>query len=138
MTIEKFKKTYQQMTLENIENIRELYDNNLRFIDPFHQVDGLNNLIKYFDRLYKNLHSTEFVFTQEIITEKDAYLAWNMKLIHPKLKNGNEVLIEGMSYLQFSNEKKIIFHRDYFDGGAMLYENIPLIGAIIRWVKGQL
>jgi hypothetical protein len=32
----------------------------------------------------------------------------------------------------------VCLHRDYFDLGAMLYEQLPLLGAVVRTLKGRL
>jgi hypothetical protein len=31
----------------------------------------------------------------------------------------------------------VCYHRDYFDAGEMLYENLPVVGRVIRWIKDQ-
>lgn len=138
MLIQKFKTTYQSMNLETIDSVNDIYHPEIEFVDPFHKVSGLNNLAEYFTRLYQNLDSIEFVFGKTVTSKQEAYISWNMKLIHPRLKSGKEISLDGISFLKFSDDNKIIFHRDYFDGGAMLYENVPVIGRIVRWLKEQI
>ena len=41
------------------------------------------------------------------------------------------------SYLKTRNGK-IYYHRDYFDMGAMVYEQLPLLGRIVRKIKQRL
>ena len=53
-------------------------------------------------------------------------MTWTMFLNHPKLR-GETVRVEGASYLRTRNGK-VYYHRDYFDLGAMLYEN-PATGS---------
>ena len=33
---------------------------------------------------------------------------------------------------------KVYRHRDYFDAGALLYEHVPLLGRVIRWLKRRM
>ncbi|HCW90926.1 MAG TPA: transcriptional regulator, partial [Marinobacter sp.] len=33
--------------------------------------------------------------------------------------------------------QRIGYHRDYFDAGQLLYENVPVLGRMIRWIRGQ-
>jgi hypothetical protein len=58
---------------------------------------------------------------------------------HPKLNGGKTITVNGISHLlyQMDNESsaKIFLHRDFFDLGQLLYENIPVIGAINRQLK---
>jgi hypothetical protein len=60
-----------------------------------------------------------------------------MKLKHPKLNGGQPVEVNGVSQICFSGDR-VIYHRDYFDLGEMLYENIPLLGVVIRNIKQRL
>ncbi len=53
---------------------------------------------------------------------------------HNKLNKGEVVTVSGSSHLQ-GKEDKVIFHRDYLDLGAMLYEQIPLFGKLTKWIK---
>jgi len=32
----------------------------------------------------------------------------------------------------------VIYHRDYFDMGAFVYENIPVLGSVVRYTKKRL
>lgn len=46
--------------------------------------------------------------------------------------------VEGATRLEFDETGKVCLHRDYFDLGAMLYEQLPLLGAVVRTIKGRL
>jgi len=43
------------------------------------------------------------------------------------------IVVPGVSVIHFG--EKVTAQRDYFDVGAMLYERLPLIGWLLRWVK---
>ncbi len=59
-----------------------------------------------------------------------------MLLKHPRLNGGALVTVPGSTHLRFRD--KVVYHRDYFDAGAMLYEQLPLIGMVIRIIKGRI
>jgi hypothetical protein len=40
----------------------------------------------------------------------------------------------GISHVRYDAEGKAIFHQDYWDTGAVC-EKIPVMGAVIRWIK---
>jgi hypothetical protein len=56
-----------------------------------------------------------------------------MKYAHPKLNKGRIITIEGASLIRFND--KVYYHRDYFDGGQLLYEHIPVMGKLIQTLK---
>lgn len=64
-------------------------------------------------------------------------LTWTMSYQHPKLNGGKTIAVKGASQLNF-DEKRIVRHRDYFDGGALLYEHIPLLKRVIFFLKNRL
>ena len=57
---------------------------------------------------------------------------------HPKIKHGQLQQVEGASYLRLGDDQKIQYHRDYYDLGSMIYDHIPLLGRILRWIKNKL
>ena len=52
-----------------------------------------------------------------------------MRLQHPKLNGGLLIAITGLSHVRF-NEELSYYPRDYFDLGAMLCENVRLLGGL--------
>jgi steroid Delta-isomerase len=44
-------------------------------------------------------------------------------------------VVRGTSHLRFASDGKICYHRDYWDAAEELYEKLPAIGAVMRWLK---
>ena len=137
MIVENFKETFQEMNAENVGIIQKIYDEKITFEDPFHRVIGYENLETYFKRLYINVESINFEFHEEVANHDAVFLTWTMRLVHPKLNGGKEISVNGASHLKIRGDK-IVYHKDYFDGGAMLYEQVPIIGGLVRWIKKNL
>jgi hypothetical protein len=138
MIVDQFKSTYQNMNASNIDSIEELYAEQIEFNDPFHQIVGLGALKNYFQELYQNVESVSFLFGQCINQQNQYFIEWQMTVCHPRLNKGEPILVPGATLFRAGNNDKIIFHRDYFDAGVMLYEHIPLLGRLIKWVKGRI
>ncbi|WP_296622827.1 nuclear transport factor 2 family protein [Marivirga sp.] len=132
--IEKFKNYFSQIDFSNNSILNEIYSADIVFKDPIHEIKGIENLKEYFQKLNDNLIEGSFLFTDESIVDNKAYLSWemNLKLKRP-IKN---VKASGISVLII--EDKIIKQRDYFDAGELFYENIPILGGIIRSIKKKL
>ncbi len=131
-----FRHLYQLLGPEtvNLQSLRTVYRDDIHFEDPFHQIDGLAALCEYFDSLYENVLRIRFEFHQHWLGEGDAMQTWTMYLAHKRLNGGKPFAVEGCSLLRF-DQQQIYFHRDYFDGGQLLYENVPILGAVIRKLK---
>lgn len=133
-TLEKFKHYFFQIDFSNDSILNEIYSEDIVFKEPIQEIQGIENLKAYFNKLNDNLIECSFLFTDESVVYNKAFLSWEMdlKLKRPK-KN---VKASGISVL--INEDKIISQRDYFDAGELFYENIPVLGGIIRSIKKKL
>ncbi len=136
--LEHFIETYQELDKNDLALLGSIYSKDIRFSDPLHQIVGLEALIHYFKELYQNVDSVTFTFGEQLIDNHKVTLCWVMTIRHPRLNNGQDIRVEGISLLNFNAEGLVSEHRDYFDLGAMLYEHIPLLGRIIRKLKERL
>lgn len=131
-----FVKIYQTLSTNNLELLETIYHNEVTFIDPIHELKGFDNLFQYFQDLYENLISCEFVISNIIAQEDQAAIYWTMSYQHPKLNKGNVINVTGSSYIK-GHEDKVIYHRDYLDLGSMLYEQLPVLGKLIKLIKNK-
>jgi hypothetical protein len=136
--MENFLTTYQELTADNLHRLAEIYNEKIHFIDPAHEIHGLERLSSYFAGLYREVQSIGFRFNHPVKVDNEAYLQWLMSLQHRKLQGGRTIFVPGASYLRFADNGKVDHHRDYFDLGAMLYEQLPLLGTVIRTLKRRL
>ncbi|MHA2937428.1 nuclear transport factor 2 family protein [Vibrio sp. RC27] len=132
-----FVSTYSNLNTQSLERLGEVYHENIRFEDPAHQIEGLDNLIAYFQSMLLNTHYCHFDIHSADQIENRCYLIWNMNFSHPKLNNGKEISVPGMSYIEFDQEK-VSYHRDHFDLGCMVYQHIPVLRQAVNMVKRRL
>ena len=131
-----FVSVYQHLTTDNLTLLSTIYHDNVVFIDPMHQVEGFDELFKYFQNLYQNLTTCDFVINDIIWEGSQASLFWTMSYQHNKLNQGKVVTVIGTSHIK-SEDDKVIYHRDYLDLGAMLYEQLPVFGKLTKWIKNK-
>jgi len=129
-----FVDTYQKLSTDNLDLLKGIYHKNVTFIDPIHTIHGFNNLHHYFEDLYQNLSSCEFIITDVIAEQNRAAIYWQMTYHHPKLNKGKSVTVLGNSHIK-GQDDKVIYHRDFLDLGVMLYEQLPMLGKVIKWIK---
>lgn len=132
-----FSEFFSLLDYKNLPNLAEIYTDDLHFIDPIHQVSGLESLTAYLQDMCQGLKFCRFVFHSHSESGSGAWLAWTMYYAHPKIAGGKELVLEGATELRFDGDK-VCYHRDFYDMGAMLYEHIPVIGALVRWIKSRL
>ncbi|XOZ34165.1 nuclear transport factor 2 family protein [Halomonadaceae bacterium KBTZ08] len=114
----------------------ECYHQRILFRDPLVERRGTEPLADYLRCAYVNVTRCEFDFGEPAQNAHSVCLPWSMTLEHPRLARGRAFIVEGVSLLQ-GQDDQIIFHRDYYDAGQLLYENIPLIGRLIHWIRSR-
>ena len=138
MLVEKFKQLFHQLDASNCHNglIDDVYRYDIRFEDSFHQIDGVAAFKDYCQSLYQNISFSSFKFHDQWVSRDSAMLTWTMHYAHPKLKWGKGIYVDGATHLRFDD--KVYFHKDYFDGGSLLYEHVPVLGTVIQQLKKRL
>ena len=131
--VDNFIELYQALNKNNLHLLGQVYGDDIIFTDPMHQISGLESLTQYFAKLYENVQHIQFEIKEVQQNDSQASLFWQMQYRHPKLNKGQLIRVDGMSQLKFND--KIYFHRDYFDLGQMLYEQVPCVGGLIRLLK---
>lgn len=135
-TLENFRALFNELDKGNLNKLSRVYSENIRFQDPLGTVHGLDELTRYFAGAYANVIACRFEFGDAVVQGGVAALPWVMHLRHKRIRKGREVQVQGMSHLEI-RDGMVCYHRDYFDAGEMLYENLPVVGGLIRWIKDQ-
>lgn len=134
--ISRFIYLYQVLNKDNLDLLKTVYAEDAVFIDPLHKIEGLNALQAHFLQLYRNLDFCYFdIQSQETIDDK-GFLYWTMYYEHPKIAGGKRKSLEGHTLLSW-RDNKVIYHRDYFDMGELLYRNLPLVGQLIKAIDAK-
>lgn len=133
-----FLDTYSRLHAGNLELLRTIYDPDVTFVDPAHEIQGLERLTQYFTALYAGVDNIGFTFHHPLQQDGDGYVQWRMTFTHPRIAGGGRISVDGASYLQFGGDGLVLLHRDYFDLGAMLYEHLPILGRAVTLIKRRL
>jgi len=132
--ISDFLKLYNQLDKSNLELLGEVYGDNIVFEDPLHRIEGLPALTDYFANMYENLNQGQFDIHTSFEQDNKASVYWVMTFSHKKIKKGEPLKVNGNTYLEFENGK-VVYHRDYFDAGEMIYQHLPVFGTVINIIK---
>ena len=133
--IERFKNYFKVLHESDLSELHELYCDQVIFKDPVHEIRGLVELEDYFTSMCADLTDCRFEYLDEVVTESTAFVKWVMHFKHPRL--GNKLIsVRGVTHLKIGD--KIEYHEDFYDMGAMLYEQLPLLGNVTRWLRSRL
>ncbi|MEI8029498.1 MAG: nuclear transport factor 2 family protein [Comamonadaceae bacterium] len=134
-TIESIVQVFEGLTLEQVEQLDKLYASDARFKDPFNDVRGVAAIQRIFRHMYLQLEAPHFVIDQQIIDGRQCFLTWEFRFFFRRFSPRVEQVILGGSHLVLDEAGRITLHRDYWDAAEELYEKIPVIGGLMRWLK---
>jgi steroid delta-isomerase len=124
---------FEHLQPQDLARLELLYAEHARFKDPFNDVTGIAAIRAVFEPMFRRLDAPRFE-VREIVAEGDrAWLTWDF---HFRFKGSRTPQrVHGASLLHFDAQGRVILHRDYWDAAEELYEKLPLIGALMRWLK---
>jgi hypothetical protein len=127
----RFQRLFARLQPKQPMPLDQVYAPDIVFEDPLHHVEGVAALRSYFDRMNAGLVQGQFYFAEPLVGLETAMLPWTMHLTLRRLRH--PVTVPGCSHIRFTTH--VVYQRDYFDAGALIYEHIPLLGAILRRIK---
>lgn len=133
---EKTQVFFEKLNKDTMHLVDEFYDPQIEFVDPIGSLRTSQKMKAYYANMYKNVKSIRFDFSQIIESEDTVVGVWKMTLVTDKLNGGEPVVVDGNSVIRFKNGKAI-YHRDYFDMGAFVYEQLPVIGFVVKKIKNR-
>lgn len=130
-----FETLHEEVSFEAFGTI---YDDAVVFKDPFNEVKGVRAVYRIFQEMYQNLDDPRFIISDYIENQDQsiAYVRWDF-IFHFK-GDKKENRFEGVSRLEMNAEGKVISHVDFWDAAEHIYEKIPLLGSVLRFVKRKI
>lgn len=133
--IKRLVRFFEQLAPADIDRLAELYAPDARFKDPFNEVRGVLAIAAIFRHMFATLHEPRFIVTQQLLQGHDAFLSWDFTFRFKSFQRDQLQLIEGVTHLRFHDDGRVVLHRDYWDAAEELYEKLPGLGSLMRWLK---
>ncbi len=132
--IERLINFYTNLSYQSMPQISSVYARDIVFTDPVSTFHGLPKLADYFENLLSNSDICHFEFTHTEQNTDSLHIHWVMTVRHPKLNKGNQYTVDGISFMKIENDL-ICYQRDYYDMGELMYEQLPLIKSLVKYIK---
>ena len=132
--LQPFVAFFEQLRREDLPRLGRFYAADTRFKDPFNEVVGVEAVAGIFGHMFANLDGPRFEVRDLIVQSDQAFLSWDF-VFRMRRFNRAEQRIRGGSHLRFGPDGLITEHRDYWDAAEELYEKLPVLGGLMRWLK---
>ena len=135
--ISRFARYFEQLQPADIARLDQYYAADARFKDPFNDVRGVPAIAQIFRHMFDSLDQPRFVITQQLLQGSDAFLSWDFTFRFKSFQRDQLQRIEGATHLKLDDDGRVTLHRDYWDAAEELYEKLPLVGTLMRWLKAR-
>ncbi|MCU0919635.1 MAG: nuclear transport factor 2 family protein [Burkholderiaceae bacterium] len=132
--VQRIVEVFERLQPADVERLGEIYSADARFKDPFNEVQGVAPIQQVFRHMFKALREPRFVIRDAVCDGDQCFLGWDF-LFRMRRFRSDEQCIRGATHLRLSADGRIVEHRDYWDAAEELYEKLPAVGALMRWLK---
>lgn len=122
---------YERLDAARLDELADAYALDARFVDPFNDVTGRAAIRRVFEHMYATLGSPRFEVLEACGDAQHGFLLWNLHYAG----RGHAATIHGATHLRFAADGRIATHHDYWDPARQLYEGVPALGALMRWLR---
>lgn len=132
--IDRLVRYYETLNPSDLDRLGEIYSADAAFKDPFNEVRGIAAIRPIFEHMFRTLRTPRFVVHEAIGQGDQCCLTWDFHFVAPGMGE-REQCIRGATHVRFDADGRVCLHRDYWDAAEELYEKLPLLGALMRWLK---
>jgi ketosteroid isomerase-like protein len=125
---------FQSISADSARTLSQIYTDDVWFKDPFNEVQGLEQVSHIFTHMFEQVDAPRFVVTHSVLQDDQAFLTWDF-LFRMRRFSDEEQCIRGATHVRFASDGRVAYHRDYWDAAEELYEKLPFVGSLMRWLK---
>lgn len=133
--VQRLVQFFEQLQPQDLARLSELYAADARFKDPFNEVQGLAAIEHIFAHMFEALDAPHFIVTERIVQGTQCFLVWDFRFRFRRFDRESWQTVRGGTHLVFNDDGRVTLHRDYWDAAEELYEKLPLVGGLMRWLK---
>ena len=133
--VERLVQFFEKLQPQDLPRLAQMYAQDARFKDPFNEVQGLPAIERIFAHMFEALDSPHFIVTERIVQGQQCFLVWDFRFRFKRFDTQSWQTVRGGTHLTFDDAGLVTLHRDYWDAAEELYEKLPLVGGLMRWLK---
>lgn len=126
---------FESISPADVARMGELYADGATFKDPFNEVVGVPAIARIFGHMFEQVDAPRFVVREAVCQADAAFLVWDFTFGFRRPLPAASCTIRGCSHLRYAPDGRIVMHRDYWDAAEELYEKLPAIGVLMRWLR---
>lgn len=133
-THQRYRRYLETLTPESLCQLEEYVAGNVRFCDPFNDTIGVDAMRRVFQHMFAAVGPVSFCVFNVMSDGDTCLMSWRFEA---NLR-GKPWSFDGASVISFDPDGFVVAHIDHWDAASAFYEKLPVIGALLRRLRGWL
>lgn len=129
---------FETLTPESLDALERLCRADVRFSDPFNEVQGVEALRRIFLHMFETTAGPRFTVLDIAFGASAVYYRWRFSFRPRTRSAAAEWVIEGVSEVHFDEIGLVVSHVDHWDAASQIHARLPLVGRLMRWLTRRL
>jgi len=132
--MQKYVAFFENLRPTSLAELDRYFAVDVHFKDPFNDVTGCAAVRHIFEHMFTHTETPRFIVAGWMCENKNASIRWQFQC----RMRGLAISVPGMSFVRFDDQGKVVEHIDYWDPAAGIYEQLPLLGTLMRYLRRRL
>ncbi len=125
---------FEHLSPASLDSLADVYAASAKFRDPFNDLTGRDRIRSVYQHMFDVLDAPRFFIGNVVANDLQAFVVWDFDFA----LRGRTMHIHGCTHLILNEAGLIVLHRDYWDPAEELYEKLPVMGGLFRWLKRRI
>ncbi|SEP58336.1 SnoaL-like domain-containing protein [Ectothiorhodospira magna] len=136
--VRRYVEFFTRLQEPDLERLDTLFTPDARFKDPFNDVMGVEQIAAVFHHMFQQCPAPRFHVHGWAIQGNTVFLHWRFLDREDDAAGRWRLDVDGVSRVLFNEEGKVFSHIDYWDPAEHLYEQLPLVGSLLRFIRRRI
>jgi len=106
--------------------------------DTLKTIHGAPAIREYFIKTARGLDSMTVAFDDVAVSSCNYYFRWTMETRMKHLAPGKTIRTIGITMVRFDPEGRVLIHQDFWDSAQGVWDHVPVMGSVIRWIQSKI
>lgn len=122
---------FERLERGTLSELDRLLAPDVHFKDPFNDVRGRDAVRSIFEHMFDTAEAPRFCIDGWMCRDDAASIRWRFQCEVQNLS----IAFPGMSFVRFNERGEVMEHIDYWDPTEGIYEQVPLLGWLMRSLR---
>ena len=120
------------------DQTEKVYASDAFLNDTLKTLHGAPSIRDYFIKTAQGLVSMTVSFDDAALSGRNYYFRWTMDTRMKHLARGKTIRTIGVTMVRFDPAGRVLIHQDFWDSAQGVWDHVPIMGSVIRWIQSKI